>query len=127
MQRLYPLWSTSVSYYFFFFLMIRRPPRSTLFPYTTLFRSIFAGLGGRAVLLVGAGKMGELAARHLVEHGAFPIYVANRTWQRAQEMARALSGAAVPFAALEAARAGGGIVVTSTGAPPPVVTRALGP
>src|SRR2546430_6979623 len=33
---------------FFFFLMIRRPPRSTLFPYTTLFRSGFAGRGGRA-------------------------------------------------------------------------------
>src|SRR2546430_17350911 len=29
----------SVTLYFFFFLMIRRPPRSTLFPYTTLFRS----------------------------------------------------------------------------------------
>src|SRR6266571_1595866 len=49
-----------------------------------LAKKIFAGLGGRAVLLVGAGKMGELAARHLVEHGAFPIYVANRTWQRAE-------------------------------------------
>ena len=38
------MWSTSLLYraqlYFFFFLMIRRPPRSTLFPYTTLFRSI---------------------------------------------------------------------------------------
>src|SRR2546425_13334052 len=33
-----------VSLLFFFFLMIRRPPRSTLFPYTTLFRSVFAGL-----------------------------------------------------------------------------------
>src|SRR2546430_13926851 len=32
--------------YIFFFLMIRRPPRSTLFPYTTLFRSLFAQLGG---------------------------------------------------------------------------------
>src|SRR6266566_9162924 len=32
-------------FFFFFFLMIRRPPRSTLFPYTTLFRSCAAGLG----------------------------------------------------------------------------------
>src|SRR2546430_13745967 len=32
---------------FFFFLMIRRPPRSTLFPYTTLFRSLIVGLSGR--------------------------------------------------------------------------------
>src|SRR2546430_13619449 len=43
---------------FFFFLMIRRPPRSTLFPYTTLFRSSAgAGAGGRA----GAGVGGGLA------------------------------------------------------------------
>src|SRR5256885_12867819 len=35
-------------FFFFFFLMIRRPPRSTLFPYTTLFRSIRSGRGGRA-------------------------------------------------------------------------------
>src|SRR5881628_2348957 len=98
---------------------------SVSFAAVELARKIFAGLGGKAVLLVGAGKMGELAARHLVEHGAFPIYVANRTWQRAQEMARALSGAAVPFAELEAALAGVDIVITSTGAPEPVVTRAM--
>src|SRR5215813_14433743 len=36
---------------FFFFLMIRRPPRSTLFPYTTLFRSSPAGCGDEVVLL----------------------------------------------------------------------------
>src|SRR5260370_41992738 len=35
-------------FFFFFFLMIRRPPRSTLFPYTTLFRSHQAGLGVQA-------------------------------------------------------------------------------
>src|SRR2546430_3696857 len=34
-------------FFFFFFLMIRRPPRSTLFPYTTLFRSLLEHLGGR--------------------------------------------------------------------------------
>ncbi|OLC53258.1 MAG: glutamyl-tRNA reductase [Candidatus Rokubacteria bacterium 13_1_40CM_4_69_39] len=104
---------------------IARHAVSVSFAAVELAKKIFAGLGGRAVLLVGAGKMGELAARHLVEHGAFPIYVANRTWQRAQEMARALSGAAVPFAELEAALAGVDIVITSTGAPEPVVTRAM--
>src|SRR2546422_6039798 len=43
--------------FFFFFLMIRRPPRSTLFPYTTLFRS----------LLLPAGELGRLAIGELVE------------------------------------------------------------
>src|SRR6059058_5957716 len=104
---------------------IARHAVSVSFAAVELAKKIFAGLGGRAVLLVGAGKMGELAARHLVEHGAFPIYVANRTWQRAEEMARALSGAAVPFAELEVALAGVDIVITSTGAPEPVVTRAM--
>src|SRR5947208_2952934 len=85
---------------------IARHAVSVSFAAVELARKIFAGLGGKAVLLVGAGKMGELAARHLVEHGASPVYVANRTWPRAQEMARALSGAAVPFAELETALAG---------------------
>src|ERR1019366_7745265 len=43
---------------FFFFLMIRRPPRSTLFPYTTLFRSGFEGSNGRARLPSGPGNSG---------------------------------------------------------------------
>jgi glutamyl-tRNA reductase len=81
-----------------------------------LARKIFDGLEGHSVLLVGAGEMGELAARHLVEQGAFPIYVANRTPQRAQELARALAGTAVPFEDLETTMAAVDIVLTSTDA-----------
>src|SRR5256885_8397944 len=51
--------STTVTY-FFFFLMIRRPPRSTLFPYTTLFRSRTAA----GVRLVGVHHGRPLARRH---------------------------------------------------------------
>src|SRR5260370_6408842 len=53
------------SFFFFFFLMIRRPPRSTLFPYTTLFRSKYAvdsawiGPGGRVALGVLAARSEE--------------------------------------------------------------------
>jgi glutamyl-tRNA reductase len=103
---------------------IARHAVSVSFAAVELAKKIFAGLTGRAVLLLGAGKMGELAARHLVEHGAFPIYVVNRTWSRAQEMARVLSGTAVPFAELGTALAAVDIVITSTGAPEPIVTRA---
>lgn len=88
-----------------------------------LARKIFAGLSGRGVLLVGAGKMSELAARHLVEQGAFPVYVANRTWARAHELARALAGTPVPFEDLGTAMAAVDIVITSTGSPRPIVTR----
>ena len=102
---------------------VARHAVSVSFAAVELAKKIFAGLSGRAVLLLGAGKMGELAAKHLVEQGAFPIYVVNRTWSRAQDMARALSGTAVPFDELAAALAAVDIVVTSTGAPTPIITR----
>ncbi len=89
-----------------------------------LARKIFGTLEGKGVLLIGAGKMGELAAKQLVDQGAFPIYVTNRTWARAQEMARALSGTAVPFAAWAETLATVDIVITSTGATEPIVRRA---
>src|SRR6185436_1402161 len=84
---------------------IGRHAVSVSFAAVELARKIFAGLAGKAVLIVGAGKMSELAARHLVEQGAFPIYVTNRTAARAQQMARALSGTAVPFDELPTALA----------------------
>ncbi len=48
-----------------------------------LAKKIFGNLQGKSVYLVGAGKMCELAARHLLAHGATQIYVANRTFERA--------------------------------------------
>jgi glutamyl-tRNA reductase len=102
---------------------IARHAVSVSFAAVELAKKIFAGLSGRAVLLVGAGKMSELAAKHLVEQGAFPMYVANRTWSRAQDLARALSGTPVQWEELETALASVDIVVTSTGATQPVITR----
>ena len=104
---------------------VARHAVSVSFAAVELAKKIFAGLTGRAVLLVGAGKMSELAAKHLVEQGAFPIYVANRTWARAQDVARALAGSAVPWDELATALAAVDIVVTSTGAPEPVITLPL--
>src|SRR5213594_1799713 len=102
---------------------IARHAVSVSFAAVELAKKIFAGLDGKAVLLVGAGKMSELAARQLVEQGAFPLYVANRTWARAQELARALAGTAVPFDELATALATVDIVIASTGAPEPVIRR----
>jgi glutamyl-tRNA reductase len=104
---------------------IGRHAVSVSFAAVELARKIFAGLGGKAVLIVGAGTMSELAARHLVEQGAFPIYVTNRTAARAQEMARALSGTPVPFDELPAVLASVDIVITSTAAPEPIISRAM--
>jgi glutamyl-tRNA reductase len=104
---------------------IARHAVSVSFAAVELAKKIFAGLAGRAVLLIGAGKMSELAAKHLVEQGAFPVYVTNRTWSRAQDLARALSGVAVPWDEMETALASVDIVVTSTGAHEPVVRTAV--
>jgi glutamyl-tRNA reductase len=60
-----------------------------------------------------------------VDQGAFPIYVVNRTWARAQDMARALAGTAVPFEELGTALAAVDIVITSTGSPVPIVTLSM--
>jgi glutamyl-tRNA reductase len=102
---------------------IGRHAVSVSFAAVELAKKIFEGLDGKAVLLVGAGKMSELAARHLVDQGASPLYVTNRTWGRAHELARALSGTAVPFDDLATAMAAVDIVITSTGAHEPVITR----
>src|SRR5947199_4677189 len=104
---------------------IARHAVSVSFAAVELAKKIFEGLDGKSVLLVGAGKMSELAARHLVEQGVFPVYVTNRPWARAQELARALSGTAVPFDELSTALAAVDIVITSTAAPEPVIRREM--
>ena len=104
---------------------VARHAVSVSFAAVELAKKIFDGLSRRAVLLVGAGKMSELAAKHLVEQGAFPIYVTNRTWARAQDLARALAGTAVPWEELTTALAAVDIVVTSTGATEPVITHGM--
>jgi glutamyl-tRNA reductase len=77
---------------------------------------IFGSLTGKRVLLVGAGKMGELAARHLLAHGAGSITVANRTEARAERLAQSFGGRVLPFADLLAKADQADIVITSTGA-----------
>ena len=55
-----------------------------------LARQIFGDLSQCSVLLVGAGKMGELAARHFKTHGCRNLFVANRNFDRARKVAEAL-------------------------------------
>src|SRR4030081_3992739 len=57
-----------------------------------LAKKIFGSLNGKSVYLVGAGRMGGLAARHLLAHGAASIFVANRTYDRAVEIAQKFNG-----------------------------------
>jgi glutamyl-tRNA reductase len=88
-----------------------------------LAKSIFGNLHARTVLILGAGKMSELTAKHLLALGATSIIVANRTLARGEELAARLGGQAVPFDSFPEAMARADIVIGSTGSPEPVVTR----
>ena len=82
-----------------------------------LAKKIFGNLEGKSVYLVGAGKMCELAARHLLAHGARKIYVGNRTYERAAALAKKFNGEAIPFEQLYDTVDRADIVISSTGAP----------
>jgi glutamyl-tRNA reductase len=84
--------------------------------------SIFGDLGGRSILLLGAGKMSETTARHLAGAGANTVLVANRTRDRAVRLAETLGGRAVSFDDLDNHLAVADIVIASTAAPHCIVT-----
>jgi glutamyl-tRNA reductase len=84
-------------------------------------RSIFDELKGRTVLMVGAGKMGELTATHLTASGATEVLVANRTYEKAIDLAQRFDGKAIKFDELQTAMLSVDIVITSTGAKEPII------
>ena len=91
-----------------------------------LARKIFGSLDGKTVLLVGAGKMSELAARHLMQQGATNILVANRTLERAERIAAQFGGQVIAFEDLYAQTSRADIVITSTGAPQKIFGKSHG-
>jgi len=91
-----------------------------------LAKKIFGSLNGKHVYLVGAGKMTELAARHLLAHGAASIFVANRTYDRAIRLAQKFNGQAIEFSRLYETCDRADIVITSTGAPHAIFRREHG-
>lgn len=91
-----------------------------------LARKIFGSLNGRTVFLVGAGKMSELAARHLMQQGAGAILVTNRTLDRAHQLAEPFNGRVIPFDKLYETATEADIVISSTGAPHHIFRREHG-
>ncbi|MDE2322748.1 MAG: glutamyl-tRNA reductase [candidate division NC10 bacterium] len=89
-----------------------------------LAKKIFGDLTGRTVMLIGAGKMSELSAKHLLADGVGTVLVANRNFDRAVELAERWGGRAVryDFAKLEMLQAD--IVISSTGAPHQILSKA---
>jgi glutamyl-tRNA reductase len=91
-----------------------------------LAKKIFGSLKDKNVFLVGAGKMSELAARHLLAHGAASIFVSNRTYDRAIGLAQKFNGQAIEFSRLYDTCDRGDIVITSTGSPHAIFRREHG-
>jgi glutamyl-tRNA reductase len=91
-----------------------------------LAKKIFGSLQGKNVFVVGAGKMSELAARHLMAHGCASIFVSNRTYDRAIGLAHQLNGQAIKFEDLYDSCDRADIVITSTGAPHAIFRREHG-
>ncbi len=82
-----------------------------------LARKIFGDLTGKKVMLVGAGEMAELAAENLVGQGVTEVIVANRTLQRAVNLARCFNGKAIVLEELQDQLEHVDIIISSTGAP----------
>lgn len=82
-----------------------------------LARKIFGDLHNRTIMIVGAGKMSELAARHLRRSGASHVFVTNRTHERAVEMATLFQGTPVEYTRFVSMLPEVDIVITSSGAP----------
>ena len=88
-----------------------------------LTRQIFGTLENKKVLLLGAGKMSELSARGLLNHGASSVRVINRTVEHAAELAAKLGGVAIPFEERWQHMAEADIIISSTSCPHTILSR----
>jgi len=89
-----------------------------------LARKIFGALEGRTVLVVGAGEMGKLTARHMKSHGVPQVTIVSRTMAHAARSAEAIGGSAAPWDELDRQLEASDIVITATGAAAPILTKA---
>ena len=90
-----------------------------------LAKKIFGDLVGKTVMLLGAGEMAELAAQHLLGNGVKNIMVANRTFERAEELAKEFKGDAIRFEHFPDSLVMVDILICATGAPNYVVRREM--
>ncbi len=88
-----------------------------------LAKKVFEDLTGRTVMIVGAGKMSELTAKHLQDQGVKSVLVSNRTFKKAQDLAKVFKGRAVRFKEITSEMAKADIVISSTAAPHAVIRK----
>jgi glutamyl-tRNA reductase len=102
---------------------IQNPVVSVPWAAVELAKEIFGSLEGRKPLVLGAGKMGELAARHLVTAGAAPVKVADPAVESAQTLAQAVGGQAFSFEERWPAMLDADLVISATSSPHLVIAR----
>ena len=88
-----------------------------------LAQKVFGGLNGKKVLLIGAGKVGKLCAKHLTESGIGTLYIINRTIERAHDLSAELSGMVIPFKNLPDMIGKVDMVITSITTRTPLITK----
>jgi glutamyl-tRNA reductase len=103
---------------------IGESPASVSSAAAALAAQVFGDLAGRRVLLIGAGRIGELAAANLASRGARIAAVANRTVEHADELARRFGGEAVALADVPSRLGDVDVVISSTSAPDQVLRAA---
>ncbi|WNQ14182.1 glutamyl-tRNA reductase [Paenibacillus aurantius] len=100
-------------------------PVSVSYAAVELGKRIFGDFHGKTVLILGAGKMGELTAKHLHSNGAAKVLVVNRTKEKAAELAAKFSGSAYGMDRLPEALVEADIVISSTGSADTVLTKRM--
>ena len=90
-----------------------------------LSKKIFGDLRGKSVFLIGAGEMAELAAQHLMGNGVSRITIANRTYEKAVNLAKDFYGTAIDFDCLADKLSEADIIISSTGASGFVIDEAM--
>ena len=86
-------------------------------------KQVFDHFGDKTILVIGAGKMGELTLKHLRQLNPRHIWVTNRSPDKAEAVAKGCGGEAMPWQRLDDLLARTDIVLSTTGAPEPIVTR----
>jgi glutamyl-tRNA reductase len=102
---------------------IAENPASVSSAAAALAEQVFGDLRGRSILVIGAGKVGELAVRNLVTRGATIAFVANRTLDRAAELAQRFGGKAIPLDQVDGELAQADVVLSSTSSSGWMLTR----
>jgi glutamyl-tRNA reductase len=90
-----------------------------------LAEDILGGLTGKSVLVIGAGEIGVLVAKALAEKDIEAIYIANRTFKKAEEIAYELGGHAVKLDDVETYLKSADVIISGTGAPHYILTREM--